>query len=452
MKSINPATGEIIRHYENYSHDKCDQIVDQVYEAWQKWKNESFQQRSRAMHQAADLLIKNRETYARLITTEMGKVIREAISEVEKSAWVCRFYAEHAAQFLADEPVVTDASKSFVTFQPLGPVLAIMPWNFPFWQVFRFAAPALMAGNAGVLKHAYNVPGCALAIEEIFESAGFHKNIFRTLLVGSANIGRIIENPKIAAATLTGSEYAGSETAALCGKKLKKTVLELGGSDAFVVLNDADLKNAAFNAVNGRMINNGQSCIAAKRFIVEKGVYNDFVDLVVEHFKKLKTGNPLLPETDFGPMAREDLMEDLKEQINKSADMGAEVIFGGQHLDMNGFYFQPAIVINVTADMALFNEETFGPVMPVIKAEDEQHAIYLANLSKYGLGGSIWTSDVSKGERLAREIESGAVFVNEITKSDPRLPFGGIKLSGYGRELSHYGIKEFTNIKSVWIK
>jgi len=452
MKSINPTTGEVFKKYDVYGHEKCDSIIDQVFEEWQEWKEVSFQNRAKLMQRAAHLLIENKDHYARLITLEMGKLLREALAEVEKSAWVCRYYADNAGHILKDEIIETEATRSFVTFQPIGAVLAIMPWNFPFWQVFRFAAPTLMAGNAGILKHASNVPGCALAIEGVFRKAGFPENIFRTLLIGSSDVGRIIENPKIAAVTLTGSEYAGSETATHCGKHLKKTVLELGGSDAFVVLNDADLSDAAQKAVTARLLNNGQSCIAAKRFIVEAGVYPDFVDMVKFHFKNLIAGDPILPTTNYGPMARLDLLDDLIHQINKSVEMGAELVVGGNRLPENGFYFQPTIVAGVTPGMPLFDEETFGPVMAITKAENELHAIQLANLSRYGLGGSIWTGDPARGLRLARRIESGAVFVNDITKSDPRLPFGGIKLSGYGRELSHYGIKEFTNIKTIWVK
>lgn len=451
MQSLNPATGKVIKEFENYSPDLCDKITGQVYEAWKSWKTTSFAQRAKLMNKAADVLLKRKKQYALLMTREMGKIIGESEAEVEKCAWVCRYYADNAENFLADEVIETDAAKSFVAFEPIGPVLAVMPWNFPFWQVFRFAAPALMAGNAGVLKHASNVPGCALAIEEVFEEAGFPKNLFRTLLIGSKQVNSIIEDDRIRAATLTGSEFAGSKVAEASGKNLKKTVMELGGSDPYIVLADADLEKCISTAVKARMINTGQSCIAAKRFIVVDKVHDRFVEEAVRQMKKLKTGDPENPDTDFGPLARLDLLEDLDEQIKKSVDAGAKVLTGGRRIDREGFYYEPAVVTGVTPEMTVFKEETFGPALAVIKADDENHAIELANKSDYGLGGSLWTKDIEKGTRLARQVESGAVFVNGMTKSDPRMPFGGIKRSGYGRELSHYGIREFVNIKTIWV-
>ena len=452
MKSINPSTEAIIREYEPYTIEQCNRIVDQVNEAWHNWKTTAMEHRSQLMMRVAEVLEKRRDELALLMTNEMGKPLRESRSEIEKCAWVCRYYAENAAKILADETIASDATRSFVSFEPLGVVLAVMPWNFPFWQVFRFAAPALMAGNAGVLKHASNVSGCAVAIQSVFEQAGAPENLFRTLLVGSDKVDAILQHRHIRAATLTGSEHAGSKVAAICGRLLKKTVLELGGSDAFIVLADADIEKCVETAVTARMINNGQSCIAAKRFIVAKEVYEDFVVRAIRKMESLKTGDPATDDIDYGPMARADLMEALQEQIDKSVSMGAKLRMGGHTLKRKGFYFAPAVVTGVTAGMPLFDEETFGPVMAVIKADSEEHAILLANNSQYGLGGSLWSRDTRKAQQLARQIESGSVFINGMTKSDPRLPFGGIKNSGYGRELSHYGIKEFVNIKTIWVK
>jgi len=451
MKSINPANGQIIKTYNEHTPQQCDQIIEGVYDAWNDWKNTTFEHRAELMLKAAEILEAKKHEFGLLITREMGKIIGEAVAEVEKSAWVCRYYAENAATILKDEIIESDAHRSFVTFEPLGPVLAIMPWNFPFWQVFRFAAPALMAGNAGVLKHASNVPGCALAIEDVFIEAGFPENLFRTLLISSKEVEHIIKNNRIMAATLTGSEYAGSKVAETCGKYLKKTVLELGGSDPYIVLADADIDKCAKTAVMARMINAGQSCIAAKRFIVVEDIHDLFLEKVSILIEKLKAGNPELADTNIGPLARPDLLEDLDEQVKKSVAAGAKLEIGGKRIPGEGYYYEPTLVSGVTSEMTLFKEETFGPVLAVIKARNEVEAIHLANDSPYGLGGSLWTRDIEKGIRLARQIQSGAVFVNGMTKSDPRLPFGGIKRSGYGRELSHYGIKEFVNIKTIWV-
>ena len=452
MKSINPFTEETISTYREHTLEECDSIIDDTFEAWLAWKNQQLEYRSALMKKASDVLRKNKEKYALLMTHEMGKLIGEAIAEVEKSAWVCDYYAEYAVKFLQDEIIETGAQKSFVAFEPLGIVLAVMPWNFPFWQVFRFAAPALMAGNAGILKHASNVPGCALAIEEIFREAGFPENLFRTLMIPGHQVEKIVENEKIAAVTLTGSEDAGSKTASSAGKNLKKTVLELGGSDPFVVLKDADLEKCARTAVIARMINSGQSCIAAKRFIVVKEVYDDFVGKCHELLMNYKPGNPANPETKLAPLARPDLVEDLHRQVTNSVGKGARLIMGGEKYHGKGFFYLPTLLTEVTTDMPVFYEETFGPVMSAIRAENEEHAIELANKSRFGLGGCVWTQDIEKGIRFARKIESGAMFVNGMTKSDPRLPFGGIKKSGYGRELSHYGIREFVNIKTIVVE
>ncbi len=452
MKSINPATGKMIREYAGHTSTEVGLILQQVEEAQRNWKTKSFAERAGLMKNAATILRKNKGEYARLITEEMGKILREAEAEVEKSAWVCDFYAENAGKLLADEVIESDAGLSFVAFEPLGAVLAVMPWNFPFWQVFRFAAPALMAGNAGMLKHASNVPGCALAIESVFRDAGFPENIFRTLMIPGSEVEKVIENEVIKAVTLTGSEAAGSKVAEAAGRNLKKTVLELGGSDPFIVLCDADLELCASTAVTARMINSGQSCIAAKRFILVKDVADQFTKLVKQKMAALKTGDPTDPATDSGPLARPDLVEDLKDQIDRSVKMGAKVELGGKRIEGDGFFFVPTIITHVSEEMPVFKEETFGPVMAIIIVENEQEAIRSANNSKFGLGGCVWTKDSEKGIAFARQIESGAVFVNGMVKSDPRLPFGGIKYSGYGRELASYGIKEFVNIKTVWVR
>ncbi|GET26316.1 NAD-dependent succinate-semialdehyde dehydrogenase [Prolixibacter sp. NT017] len=452
MKSINPATGELIKEYSEMSEGQVKEVVDLNFEAWKGYRETSFAQRSQWMQKAAELLRSRREEYARLITAEMGKRIAESHSEVEKCAWVCEYYAENAGQMLADELMESDASKSMAVFNPLGPVLAVMPWNFPFWQVFRFAAPALMAGNAGLLKHASNVQGCALAIEEVFRDAGFPENIFRTLVISSSKVEAVIAHPAVKAVTLTGSEYAGSQVASLAGKYLKKSVLELGGSDPFIVLADADLEEAAKVAVGSRMITSGQTCIAAKRFIVEQHVAAPFLEKVKALMEAYEPGDPGKEETSLAPLARPDLVDDIDNQVKKSVEQGAQIISGGSRVEGIGNYYTPTILTNVSKGMPVYMEETFGPVAVVLPVEDEKEAIEVANDSLYGLGASLWTSDLKKGEELARKIEAGAVFINGLVKSDPRLPFGGIKNSGYGRELSGYGIKEFVNIKTVWIK
>jgi succinate-semialdehyde dehydrogenase/glutarate-semialdehyde dehydrogenase len=383
----------------------------------------------------------------------MGKPIVQSRAEVEKCAWVCEFYADNAEKFLADEIIKTEATKSFVSFQPLGVILAIMPWNFPFWQVFRFAVPNLMAGNAGLLKHASNVSGCALAIEDVFRKAGFPKNLFRSLLVKSNNVKEIISNPKVQAVTLTGSVPAGKSVASLAGSLIKKTVLELGGSDPYVILEDADLEKAAMSCVTSRLLNAGQSCIAAKRFIIVESVYDEFEKLYLEIMSKKKMGDPLDEKNDLGPQASFQLRDELHEQVLKSVGQGARLILGGKIPEIDGAYYPPTILTNVKPGMAAFDEELFGPVAALIKAKDEEDAINLANKSVFGLGASVFTRDLKRGEHIAKEkLNAGCCFVNDFVKSDPRLPFGGIKESGYGRELSLFGIREFVNIKSVYIK
>ncbi len=452
MKSINPSTGKLIMQYDEYSLSQCNQIIDQVFEEWKLWKQTAMAGRKALMLNAADVLRTRKAEFARLITEEMGKVITESDAEVEKSVWVCDYYAENAEQFLSDETIESGAARSFVSFESFGPVLAVMPWNFPFWQVFRFAAPALMAGNAGLLKHASNVQGCALAIERIFRKAGFSENLFRTLLIPGKDVEQILKNEKVVAATLTGSELAGSKVASTAGKYLKKLVMELGGSDPFIVLKDANLDKCARTAVIARMLNTGQSCIAAKRFIVEAQVYDVFLEKVKNIISELKTGDPLSRESQFGPLARLELLEDINRQVSESVQQGANLELGGTRMEREGYYFEPTLLSGVTPEMPVFTEETFGPAMAVMQVGSAEEAIAVANNSFYGLGGSLWTEDIERGIHLARQVESGVVFVNGMTKSDPRLPFGGIKRSGYGRELSHYGIKEFVNIKTIVVE
>lgn len=452
MKSINPATGELIRDYLEASDDEVAGRIATAERAFARWRRTSFAERAALMRRAAARLREERASYARLMTSEMGKTIASAEAEVDKCAWGCDFYAEHAERYLADELVATDARKSFVRYDPLGPILAVMPWNFPFWQVFRFAAPAVMAGNVAVLKHAANVPGCALAIEDVFRQAGFPEGVMTTLLVSSDRVSPLIEHTAIRAVTLTGSERAGEAVAATAGKALKKTVLELGGSDPFIVLADADPIAVAREAAKARTINSGQSCIAAKRFIVEQSIAEQFEQAFAQQMGKLKVGDPLDRTTEVGPLARADLVDSLEDQVRRTSEAGAKLLVGGKRLPGKGFFYAPTVLAGVEPGMAAFDEETFGPVAAVTRAADVDHAIALANQSSFGLAASIWTGDSARGEALASQIESGAVFVNEISKSDPRLPFGGIKRSGYGRELAEFGIREFVNIKTVYVK
>lgn len=451
-QTINPANGNLLKTFTELTKDEVYTAIEKADEAFQNWRESDFGFRSRLMKTAATILLEGKEHYGRILTLEMGKTISQAAAEVEKCAWVCDYYADNAEKILSNEIVETDASESFVRFDPLGVILAVMPWNFPFWQVFRFAAPAMMAGNVCLLKHASNVPMSALAIEEIFMKAGFPVGTFKTLLIGSSLVKNVIEHPKVKAATLTGSELAGKNVAQTCGSKLKKTVMELGGSDPFIVLKDADIDEAVKTAVTARLINNGQSCIAAKRFIVVEEVYDSFEKKFVDKMKNVKVGDPLKRETELGPIAREDLLLELDQQVKQSVDKGAVVLCGGKRVEREGFFYEPTIVANLRKGLPAYDDEIFGPVASLIKAKDEDDAIRIANDSSFGLGASLWTKDISKAKELARKIESGSVFINGMMKSDPRLPFGGIKNSGYGRELSHYGIKEFVNIKTVWIR
>ena len=451
IQSINPATGEILESFKETSGQELDRILMGAHAAFLQWREVPFARRAQRMREAAQILRTRRAEYARTMTLEMGKPIVQGEAEVDKCAWACEYYADHAEAFLAEQPRETEASRSYVRFDPLGPVLAVMPWNFPFWQVFRFAAPALMAGNAGVLKHASNVPRCALAIEEVFREAGFPRGLFSTVLVGSSAVAALIANPRIVAVTLTGSDRAGSKVAEQAGRELKKTVLELGGSDPFIVLADADLAAAARTAAEARLINSGQSCIAAKRFIVVEPVTDQFLDRFLDELRSRRMGDPLVRGTQVGPQARLDLRDSLHEQVAESVKRGAKLLLGGEVPAGKGAFYPPTLLAAVDKGMPAFDEETFGPVAAVIRAKDAADAVRLANDSAFGLGASLWTQDRARAERMAAQIEAGSVFVNGVVKSDPHLPFGGIKRSGYGRELSEYGIREFVNIKSVWI-
>lgn len=449
--SINPANEEILQTFEPFSAAQVDQALQEARQAFKSWREASFAERGALFHRMARYLRDHKEELGRLATLEMGKPIAEAEAEAEKCAWNCDFYAENAERFLADEPVATNATQSYIEFQPLGVVLALMPWNYPYWQVIRFAAPALMAGNTAVLKHASNVSMCALKIEQIFQECGFLQGVFRTVLVPGAETSSLIADRRVAAVTLTGSDVAGVAVASASGRALKKNVLELGGSDAFIVLEDADLDGAAQMAVKARFQNTGQSCIAAKRFIVVESVAKAFEQKFVEAASQLKVGDPLQRETQIGPMARGDLRDALEQQVDDSVKMGARVLLGGKPRPGKGYFYEPTIVTQITAEMPMFHEETFGPAAAIIYAHDAEHAVELANNSDFGLGGNLWTRDIERGRRLARHLESGGVFINGMTASDPRLPFGGVKRSGYGRELSSFGIREFVNVQTVWI-
>jgi succinate-semialdehyde dehydrogenase/glutarate-semialdehyde dehydrogenase len=448
FQSINPFDQSVIGEFQADDDHAINRKIAVASKTFRSWRNEKFSTRGALMKRAGELLRANKDEYAQVISVEMGKVLKESKGEIEKCADACDYYAAHAEEFLKDIAIATEASKSLIAFQPLGVVLAIMPWNFPFWQVFRFAVPSLMAGNVGLLKHAANVSQCALLIERIFTEAGFPQGTFQTLLVESKNVERIIAHDDVAAVTLTGSEFAGTQVAAAAGKNLKKTVLELGGSDPFIVLDDADLALAAKIATQSRMQNAGQSCIAAKRFIVMRSVQESFVQLFKKNVEELRQGNQLSDDTTTGPLARLDLAESLEKQMKKSISAGAKLITGGSRQGAN---FQPAILENVSPGMPAFDEEMFGPVASIVSVDSETQAVEMANRHRYGLGASVWTKDATRGENVARQIESGCVFVNSLMRSDQRLPFGGIKKSGYGRELSELGIKEFMNAKTIYV-
>jgi succinate-semialdehyde dehydrogenase/glutarate-semialdehyde dehydrogenase len=452
IASINPATSETLRVFEPLSPASLDQKLAQAFATFHSYRRTSFAQRAEWLTNAARILEDSKLEYARIMTLEMGKTLKSAVAEAEKCASACRYYAENGARHLADETIATNASLSFVHYQPIGPVLAVMPWNFPFWQVFRFAAPALMAGNVGLLKHSSNVPQCALAIEDILRRAGFPDGSFQTLLIGAAQTASVIADDRVAAVTLTGSEPAGRSVAAQCGDRIKKTVLELGGSDPFIVMPSADMDDAISTAVKARTINSGQSCIAAKRFIVAGAIYDAFERRFVDTMRALKVGDPMDPATDIGPLATGAIRDELHAQVERAVASGARLLLGGRMIDGPGYFYEPTVLVGVPRESDIFHEELFGPVAMLFRASDVAEAIDLANDSPFGLGSSVWTRDAAEQSRFIDEIQAGAVFVNGMVASDPRLPFGGVKRSGYGRELGVFGIREFVNVKTVWCK
>ncbi|WP_340100069.1 NAD-dependent succinate-semialdehyde dehydrogenase [Salinibaculum salinum] len=453
MDVINPATGEQIDSYTELDESDVEATLEQAEETFEEWQEVPLREREQLLVNAGEVLRENKQKYAELMTEEMGKPISQAIAEVEKCAWACDHYAEYAHTYLSEEHHPSPPGTEVKTVHdPLGPVLAVMPWNYPFWQVIRFAVPYVTAGNVGLLKHASNVPGCALALEEVFEEAGYPEGVFQTLLIGSSKVDGILADDRVRAATLTGSGPAGRAVAETAGKNLKKTVLELGGSDPFIVLDDADLEAAVETGVQARTLNGGQSCIAAKRFIVHEAVYDEYVDRLVDAFENLTVGDPTDQETDVGPQADPDLMEELHDQVQQSIDAGATVLTGGEPLDREGAFYPPTVLTDVPSGCPADTEETFGPVATVYEVADEDEALAVANDTRFGLGASIWSEDRERAQRLARAVEAGCVYINEMTKSDPRVPFGGIKDAGYGRELSEAGIKEFVNRKTVWVE
>ncbi|OOG77471.1 NAD-dependent succinate-semialdehyde dehydrogenase [Algoriphagus sp. A40] len=452
IQSINPWTGEVTKEFEPLSLREIEIKTEAAAKSFESWKNTPISERAGLMKKAGEILRKNKEAYARLITLEMGKIIRESRAEIEKCAWACEYYAENAAEFLSSEKIsLPDGKKAKILHQPLGAILAVMPWNFPFWQVFRFAAPTLMAGNVGILKHASNVPQCALAIESVFREAGFPEGVFQSFLIDSKATLALLERDEIKAVSLTGSEKAGAAVASAAGKNIKKSLLELGGSDPFIVLADADIEKAAETAVKGRMVNFGQSCIAAKRFIIEESVFEPFLEIFKEKMGLLKGGDPMDETVDFACMARPDLAAELYEQVKKSVDLGAKVLLGGLKPKEGSSEFSPTILTDIPENPPAFSEELFGPVAILFKVKNTAEAIKIANSTEFGLGASLWTKDAEKAEILAVEIESGAVFINSMVASQPALPFGGIKKSGFGRELGRQGILEFVNTKTVYL-
>ena len=453
LKSINPTTGKIVNTYETHSEKGVEKIINSVDKSWHQWRLASFTQRATYMQNLSSLLRSRKDELALLMAIEMGKIIREGISEIEKCAWACEYYAQNAESFLENEVIQTEAYLSYVSYQPLGTILAVMPWNFPFWQVFRFLAPTLMAGNTAVLKHASNVPGCAMAIEELIREAGFPENVFRTLLIGSNQVENVIRHPAVKAVSLTGSTPAGKSVASIAGSVLKKCVLELGGSDPYVILKDADLESAAKICANSRLLNAGQSCIAAKRFIVVDEVYARFLEFFTHEMNTAHFGDPCDPEFTMGPMARNDLRDELHQQVVDSVKKGAEIILGGEIPNRKGAFYPPTILENIKPGMPAYDEELFGPVATVFRVKNETEALKIANDTEFGLGAAVFTKDLKKGQNIAEmKLDAGCCFVNDFVKSDPRLPFGGIKESGFGRELSTLGIKEFMNVKTVVVK
>jgi succinate-semialdehyde dehydrogenase/glutarate-semialdehyde dehydrogenase len=452
IASINPVTGEVLKTFEPLTDQELEFKLALADRTFATYKHTSFADRAQWLKRAADLLEARKTEYAIIITLEMGKTLKSAIAEVEKCANLCRFYAEQAPIYLADSPAQTDASRTLIRYQPLGIILAVMPWNFPFWQVFRFAVPALMAGNVGLLKHASNVPQCALAIAEVFHLAGVPEGAFQTLLIGADRVANLVADPRVKAATLTGSEPAGQSLAAIAGHHLKKVVLELGGSDPFIVLKSADLELAVSTAVTARVMNCGQTCIAAKRFIIEEAIADQFIEKFVEKFRALKVGDPMQSDTDVGPLATPQILAELDLQVKASVDAGAKVLVGGYRIKQEGNFYAPTILADIPLGAPPYQEEFFGPVASVFRVKNIDEAIALANSTSFGLGASVWTNDQQEIEQAIEFIESGSVFVNGMVKSDPRIPFGGIKRSGYGRELGVEGIREFVNIKTIWIR
>src|SRR6266480_669507 len=451
IASINPATGELSKRFDSHTDGEIESALDRAVSAFEKYRASSFAERAAKLRHTAEILEKDREHFARIITGDMGKLLRGSIDEIEKCARGCRFYAEHGEKFLSEQIVSSDARRSYVRYDPLGVVLAIMPWNFPFWQVFRFAAPALMAGNVGLLKHASNVPQCALAIEKIFREAGFDPGVFQTLLIENEAVEKIIRDPIVKAVTLTGSERAGSAVASAAGREVKKSVLELGGSDPFIVMPSAKLDDAISTGVKSRMVNSGQSCIAAKRFIIADAIYDQYLAQFVERMKKLKLGDPAEEPTEVAPLSSEHILHGVDEQVQKSVAAGAKILCGGKRAERAGYFYEPTVLTEIPKSAPAYREEVFGPVALFFRARDREEAVAIANDSTFGLGASVWTNEPAEQEFFSRELESGMVFVNAMVASDPRVPFGGVKRSGYGRELGAEGIREFTNVKTIWI-
>jgi succinate-semialdehyde dehydrogenase / glutarate-semialdehyde dehydrogenase len=451
IASINPATGEKLKEFSPFDDAEIEKRLSRAENAFRKYRRTTFTERSRLLCAVAELLFQEKKNLAEIITLEMGKLFRDSVAEIEKCARGCRFYAENGERFLEDEVAQTDAAESYVEYQPLGPVLAIMPWNFPFWQVFRFAAPALMAGNIGLLKHASNVPQCALAIEEIFCRAGFDDGIFQTLLIEPEQVEKVIVDPRVKAVTLTGSEKAGSAVASTAAREIKKSVLELGGSDAFIVMPSADFETALSTAVKARTINTGQSCIAAKRFLIADQIYDEFLNQFVARMRALKVGDPMDEATEIGPLATEHILQGVHDQVQKTIAAGAKLLTGGNRIQGPGFFYEPAVLVDVPKESPAYREEVFGPVASIFRVRDADEAIELANDTPFGLGSSAWTNDREEQKLFASELDTGMVFINAMVASDPRLPFGGVKRSGFGRELGAAGIREFTNTKTIWI-
>jgi succinate-semialdehyde dehydrogenase/glutarate-semialdehyde dehydrogenase len=452
ITSINPATGGEIKTFESLTDEQIDEKLGLAARAFRRYWKTPFSDRAKKMVRAAEILEEEKEEFARLMTSEMGKTFTAAVAEAEKCAWVCRYYAENAERFLSDEAAETGAARSYVRYQPLGPILAVMPWNFPFWQVFRHVAPGLMAGNVILLKHASNVPQCALAIEDVVLRAGFPEGTFQTLLIGSGKVQAVIDDAKVRGVTLTGSEGAGRQVGSEAGENIKKTVLELGGSDPFIVMPSADLEEAVNTAVTARTLNNGQSCINAKRIIVHGEIADEFERRYVEAMQALKVGDPMDEETDMGPLAMPQILEDVDEQVKKSVEAGAKILTGGKPMNAEGNFYPPTVITDIPEDSPAYKEEIFGPVASLFRARDIDEAVRIANDTSFGLGASAWTNDPEEQETFINEIEAGQVFINSMVASDPRMPFGGVKASGYGRELSVYGLREFVNVKAVWIE